>query len=280
MQGEFNRVRLAAVVEARLAVYPEPHCAAHHPEHPDDAVPIGRDLPGNRHEVHYLTDPVGTDEPGDQDRRTGQVELFAHVFHVAGRNLEVSAFLPVDQTAENAWRIKPGRTEPVKRAVPGDQRRRLQITDQPVVLDCRIRLHYPDLPVQAPGHIPALMATIHHPPARRSLAHGVRPLPARHLTVTAETLAAIEQQPAAATTPWAQAYASSTVAMPASAAKVRRSSTSRARAASAFIAKMCSGEAAMTRSPGWSKTRRRPGSGDPHSHLLDQPDGRCAGNPP
>ena len=44
---------------------------------------------------------------------------------------------------------------------------------------------------------------------------------------------------------------------------------SRVLAASAFIAKMCRGEAAVTRRPGWSNTRRLPGSSLPG--LLVEP---------
>ena len=46
-------------------------------------------------------------------------------------------------------------------------------------------------------------------------------------------------------------------------ARRRRSSTSRVLAASAFIAKMWRGDAAVTRRPGWSNTRRMPGSSLP-----------------
>jgi hypothetical protein len=43
---------------------------------------------------------------------------------------------------------------------------------------------------------------------------------------------------------------------------------SRVRAASAFIAKMWAGDAADTRSPGWSNTRRLPGSSFPLHELI------------
>jgi hypothetical protein len=46
-------------------------------------------------------------------------------------------------------------------------------------------------------------------------------------------------------------------------ASTRRSSMSRVRAASAFMAKTWAGDAADTRSPGWSNTRRLPGSSFP-----------------
>jgi hypothetical protein len=48
---------------------------------------------------------------------------------------------------------------------------------------------------------------------------------------------------------------------PAIPASRQRPSMSRVLAASAFMAKTCSGEAAITRNPGWPNTRRLPGSG-------------------
>lgn len=52
-----------------------------------------------------------------------------------------------------------------------------------------------------------------------------------------------------------EARTSSTVCRPSTCASCRMSSASRGRAASAFIASRCSGEAAKTRRPGWSNTR-------------------------
>lgn len=51
--------------------------------------------------------------------------------------------------------------------------------------------------------------------------------------------------------------------IPMMSASRRKSSISRVLAANAFIAKMWRGEAAVTRKPGWSNTRRLPGSSLP-----------------
>ncbi|RAO23916.1 hypothetical protein ONO23_06272 [Micromonospora noduli] len=118
-------VRIAPVVEPGVAVEAELHAPPDHPDQPDQPVPVGGLRTGDRHEVQQLTDTVGAVEARDQDRRTGQVELFARVVDAVGRELEVAAVAAVEQRAEDARRVEAGRAEPVDRTVRADQCRGL-----------------------------------------------------------------------------------------------------------------------------------------------------------
>ena len=134
-------VRLAAVVEARLDLDREPHDPADHPDVADQPVPAGRRALDDRHEVVDLADPVRGHEPGDQDRGVGQVQLPGHVVVPVRRDPVETAAVGVQQRREHAGRVEPGTAEPVQDAVRRHQRRRLQVTDQPMVSDIRVTRH-------------------------------------------------------------------------------------------------------------------------------------------
>ena len=102
MIGDLQRVRLAAVVEARLDLDREPHHAAHHPDVPHQPVPVGRRALDDRHEVVHLADPVRGHEPGDQDRGIRQVQLLAHVVVPVRRDPVEAAPVGIQQGREHA----------------------------------------------------------------------------------------------------------------------------------------------------------------------------------
>ena len=157
-------VRLAAVVEARLDLDRERHDPADHPDVADQPVPAGGRALDDRHEVVDLADPVGGHEPGDQDRGVGQVQLPGHVVVPVRRDPVETAAVGVQQRREHAGRVEPGTAEPVQNAVRRHQRRRLQVTDQPMVSDIRVTRHRFLL---GSPKIPSTMATqagrTHHP---------------------------------------------------------------------------------------------------------------------
>ena len=139
--GGFDLVRGPAVVEPRLDLDREPHDAPHDADVAYQPVPVGRRPVHDRHEVVHLAHPVRGQEPGDQDRRVGQVQLPGHVVVPVRRDLVEAAPVGVQQRREHAGRVEPGNAEPVERAVAGHQRRRLQVADQPVVGDVRVAVH-------------------------------------------------------------------------------------------------------------------------------------------
>ena len=136
--GYLDRVLGPAVVEPGLDVHLELHGAARHPQVADQPVPVGGLALDDRHEVQHLADPVRRHEPGDQHRGVREVQLLGHVIVGGRRDPEVAALLRVEQRREDARRIEPRAAEEVHRAVGGHQRRRLQVTDEPVITDVRI----------------------------------------------------------------------------------------------------------------------------------------------
>jgi len=139
--GQIQRVRIAAVAEPRLQVHREPHGAAYHLELAHQPVPAGRRAVGDRHEVVDLPDTVRGHEPGDQYRGVREVKLLADIVVPVRCHTEMAAAVGVQQGREDAGRVEPGTAEPVDRAVPADERCRLQIADQPVVADAGIAVH-------------------------------------------------------------------------------------------------------------------------------------------
>jgi len=138
---QFGFVLVAAEVESRLAVQLEAHLTAHHPNHPYQAMPIGNPVPRDRHEVDDLTYTISAQEPGDQDRRPRQVQLPGHVVGVDRPDPEMTALPRIQQRREDGWRVEPRCAEPVDRAVVSHQSSGLQIADQPMILDSRVRGH-------------------------------------------------------------------------------------------------------------------------------------------
>ena len=133
---------LAAVVEPRGALHREPDLAAdtaHHPDQPVAVADLMRVLDG--HEVQHLANPVGGHEPGDQDGGVREVQLPGDVVVTLGADAEAPTVVVVKQGAEHTGRVEPRGAPPVDGAVGGDQRRGLEISDQPVLGDRRITVH-------------------------------------------------------------------------------------------------------------------------------------------
>ena len=148
--GELQLMRLPAVVEPGRALEHKPHLAAHAPHHPDQPVPVAGPLGVvDRHEVGHLADPVGGHEPGDQDGGVGKVQLPGDVVVALGADAETPAVVVVEQRGEHTRRVEPRAAEPVDGAVGGDQRRGLEVSDQPVLGDWRITIHGRSLPTLA-----------------------------------------------------------------------------------------------------------------------------------
>lgn len=144
-------VRLTAVVEARSDLAFERHAAADTAQHADDTVPVGRGLSGHRHEVDDFPRSGLGHEARHQNGGVRMVELFGGVRPRCRPHGEVAAPAPVEQSAEDAGRIKPRTTEPVDRRIGCHEGRGLQITDQAMILDQRIVVHL-QTPFSPAGH--------------------------------------------------------------------------------------------------------------------------------
>ncbi len=133
----------SAVVEARPADQFERQAAAHHTGHPDQAVRGGRGRRGVRlHEVDDLADAVRGHVAGHQDGRVREVELaYGDLFLDVGGQSAVAAAVAVEQGGEHAGRVEPRCAPPVDGAVGGDQRRGLQVADEPVIGDRGVVVH-------------------------------------------------------------------------------------------------------------------------------------------
>jgi hypothetical protein len=74
-------VLFAGVIEGRGTLHPERHGAAHHLDATDDLVAlVATLLSAYRHVVRDLSNPVGREEPRDQDVGIRPVELFGGDF--------------------------------------------------------------------------------------------------------------------------------------------------------------------------------------------------------
>src|ERR687897_63437 len=138
---ELQSVGLAPVVEARLYLHPEAHRPAHHTPQPHQPVAIGRLALEDRHEIEDLADPVGTQEPRDQDRGVGEIQLTADVVVPVGADVEVPAAVVVEQGREDARGVKTRTAEPVDGAVGTHQGCRLQVADQAMVTNVWVTIH-------------------------------------------------------------------------------------------------------------------------------------------
>ena len=162
--GDVQRVRLAAVVEPRLDLDREPHDPADHADVAHQPVPAGRRALDDRHEVLHLADPVRGHEPGDQDRGIREVQLPAHVVVAVGRDPVEAAALGIEQGREHARRVESGAAEPVQHAIGADQRRRLQVADEPVIANIRVtsqRFPPSEAEVSVPGRLRSLGRILH-----------------------------------------------------------------------------------------------------------------------
>jgi hypothetical protein len=130
---------LPAVAEGGKTLEPEAHAAPHCLNPADQPMPAGglRGVP-HRHVVDHLADPVGAEKAGDQDVGFGPVELLVgHVIYRRG-DFEVTALLMIQNAGKDARGVKAGMTVPIDRTVHADQRHRVHVADDAVVIDVLI----------------------------------------------------------------------------------------------------------------------------------------------
>jgi hypothetical protein len=93
----------------------------------------------DRHEIGDFTNPLTGEKARDQD--IGLWELVLIVPHF-GRglwgNAEEAAFVSIEQRPKDAGCIESGQAAPVNRAIFADKRDRMQITDDPMVLNGQV----------------------------------------------------------------------------------------------------------------------------------------------
>src|SRR6185312_8705041 len=137
---ELHLVRLAGGVEARPALEPEAHLAAHRHHLAHQPAGVAR-VAVDRHEVVHLADAVGGHEAGDEDVRVGEVELAHGVAAVHRRDPPEAALVGVEDRREHAGRIEPRAAEPVDGAVSADERDAVQVADHAVLGDGQVGAH-------------------------------------------------------------------------------------------------------------------------------------------
>ncbi len=137
--GDAQLVRLASVVEARIAVDLEAHRA---PNHADDAhdAPVPRIDAGidGRHKVDDLTDAGRTQKARREDGGIRQVELLDRPLGIVGGDPEAAAVVGVQQRGEHARRIEARQAQPVDRSAGRHQRRGVQVADEAVLGNGRL----------------------------------------------------------------------------------------------------------------------------------------------
>ncbi len=121
------------VVEARLAHHPEAHVPPDRLRAPHDVV--GVPFAADRHEVRDLGHALVGEEARQQDAGVGQVELLLPRALQEGGQPEPAAPRVVQQGAEDGRRVEAGRAHEVDRAVHPHERHRVEVADDPVVLD-------------------------------------------------------------------------------------------------------------------------------------------------
>ena len=94
----------------------------------------------DRHEIGDLHGPVAGPEAGDENIRIGHIGG-NRIPITHGRNGKPPALLVVKQGAEYAGRINIRQAQPVNRTIQPDQRHRMQITDQAIVIDLLVHFH-------------------------------------------------------------------------------------------------------------------------------------------
>jgi pSer/pThr/pTyr-binding forkhead associated (FHA) protein len=86
------------------------------------------------HEIHDLADELLAEEPRHEHVRVREVHLLSPG-GAGAPDREMAAPVVIEDRGEHGRRVEPGQAEPVDVAVHGDQRGRVQIADDPVVLD-------------------------------------------------------------------------------------------------------------------------------------------------
>jgi len=128
-----RRVGAAPVVEPGLADHPEADPSPHRLDAPHDVVLVGRG--GDWHVVRDLGDTVLGEKAREQHARIGQVELLLARAVEQRRDPETAPVLVVEQGREHGWRVELGHAHEVDRPVHADERNRVEVADDAVVLD-------------------------------------------------------------------------------------------------------------------------------------------------
>src|SRR5215207_5914504 len=122
----------AGVVEGRQTLDAENHLPPYDPHVTDEPVTLPR-ARHDRHEVKGLGQARRREEAGQEHVGIGQVELVAvGVLHRSQR--EMPALLVVEDGAEDTRGVEGGQAQPVYGAVGTDERSRVQIPDDTMVL--------------------------------------------------------------------------------------------------------------------------------------------------
>src|SRR5215213_3793695 len=157
----------AGVVEGRQTLDAENHLPPYDPHVTDEPVTLPR-ARHDRHEVKGLGQARRREEAGQEHVGIGQVELVAvGVLHRSQR--EMPALLVVEDGAEDTRGVEGGQAQPVYGAVGTDERSRVQIPDDTVVLDRQI----PHSSLLSQHRFPCLYLTV---PCMRLAPHAPRAL--------------------------------------------------------------------------------------------------------
>src|SRR5262245_56805155 len=112
--GNFGFMWITRVVEGWVTLQPESHASAYH-------LDTAHHLPASRrlcihadgHVIGDFGDSVRREEPSDEDIRLRPIKLFVRGHIGYRRDLEMSAFLFIQDGGEDARGVKPGITEPI-----------------------------------------------------------------------------------------------------------------------------------------------------------------------
>src|SRR5919112_5439295 len=126
----------AGVVESWQALDAEVHLPPDVPHVTDKPVTLAR-ARHDRHEVKGLGQAFRRGEAGQEHVGVGQIELVA-VSVLPRSQREMPTPLVVEDGAEDARGVEGGQAQPVYGAVSTDERRRVQVPDDTVVLDRQI----------------------------------------------------------------------------------------------------------------------------------------------
>src|ERR687889_443224 len=126
----------AGVVEGRQTLNPTAPLPPYSPDFRDEPVTLPR-ARHDRHEVKRLGKTRRREEAGQEHVGIGQVELLA-VGELHWSQREMPTLLVVEDRAEDTRGVEGGQAQPVYGAVGTDERSRVQIPDDTVVLDRQI----------------------------------------------------------------------------------------------------------------------------------------------
>ena len=93
----------------------------------------------DRHEIADLRHPVGGEEARQQHVGIREIELPVHGVVQHRLQGEVAASFVIQQRSEDGWGVERRQAEEIDAAVGADQGNGLQVTDDAVRLDRRVR---------------------------------------------------------------------------------------------------------------------------------------------